>query len=183
MSILAVIVVVLLVLGAAGIAAWSSARKKQTERLRERFGPEYDRALSSAENRVVAEKELSGRERRVESLPIRELEWGERAAFDADWQIVQGRFIDDPSYSIGEADLLVQELMEARGYPVTTFFQVAADISVNHAGVVRNYRAAHAIAESDARGTATTEDLRQAMIHYRALFSDLLGEPALAGRR
>jgi hypothetical protein len=178
--IIGIIVIALLVLGAVG---WVSARKKKTEHLQERFGPEYDHALSSTGNRSEAEKELAERERRVEKLQIHELEIGDRQSFAAEWQVVQGKFVDSPEQAIRDADSLVQKVMERRGYPMGDFEQMASDVSVQHAGVVRNYRAAHATAESAEDGMASTEDLRQAMIHYRALFADLLGEPVGAAHR
>jgi len=179
--IVAIVIIGLLAIGV--VALWMSSRKKKTEHLQERFGPEYDHAMSSAGKRSEAEKELAERERRVEKLQIRELDSGDRQSFTAEWQVVQAGFVDSPVQAIKDADSLVQKVMDRRGYPVNDFEQMAADISVQHGGVVRNYRAAHAIAKSSEDGMASTEDLRQAMIHYRALFADLLGEPVGASRQ
>jgi len=179
--IIGIIVIALLVLSA--IVWWMSSRKTKTEHLQERFGSEYERAMSSTGKRSEAERELAERERRVEKLHIRELDAGDRQNFSAEWQAVQGRFVDSPAQAVREADGLVQKVMDRRGYPVSDFEQMAADVSVQHGGVVRNYRAAHAIAESADDDLASTEDLRQAMIHYRALFADLLGEAVGAAQR
>jgi FtsZ-interacting cell division protein ZipA len=172
--IIAIVLIALIALGA--FAWWSSSRKKQTEHLQEKFGPEYDRALASSNKKSEAEKELTEREKRVENLHIKELEPGDRQSFASEWQVVQAKFVDSPVQAIKDADNLVQKVMDRRGYPVDDFEQMAADLSVQHGAVVRNYRAAHTIAEEAKDDRANTEDLRQAMIHYRALFSDLLGE-------
>jgi hypothetical protein len=123
----------------------------------------------------TAEAELEDRRRRVEQLQIRPLPRNERERYEAAWYQVQGRFVDDPAGAMAQADLLVGEVMQARGYPMGDFETRAADISVDHPQVVENYRAAHAIALRTQGGQATTEELRQAMVHYRALFADLLG--------
>ncbi len=151
---------------------WMAMRKRRTEALKERFGPEYDRTLREHGNR--AETVLAQREKRVERFPIRELAADERERFITEWRTVQTRFVDDPNGAVADADELVSRLMQTRGYPMSNFDQRAADLSVDHPRVVENYRAAHEIALRHRRGEATTEDLRQAVIYYRSLFDDLL---------
>jgi hypothetical protein len=153
---------------------WFDLRRRHSDALRARFGPEYNRAVASSGSITHAEASLEARARRVEALHIRNLAPDDRARYSAAWRRVQERFVDDPSGAVTEADRLVGEVMHARGYPVGDFERRVEDISVDHAGVVMNYRAARDIAEAHARGEATTEDLRQAMVHYRALFDDLL---------
>src|SRR5690606_4603545 len=121
------------------------------------------------------ERQLREREQRVEKLHIKELDKNQLESFGRDWRNVQNHFVDDPEKSVIEADVLVQKVMDARGYPLAGFERQAEDISVDHPEVVKNYRAAHEVADASRKHEATTEDLRQAMIHYRALFSDLLG--------
>jgi hypothetical protein len=165
------LVVLLLVVGA---VAWTMMQKRRTEELRQRFGPEYDHAVEQIGDQRQAEAELAARQKRVERLNIQPLEPAERDRFVAAWRSTQARFVDEPTAAIAEADRLVAEVMHARGYPVGDFEQRAADISVDHPIVLENYRAAHTIALANDRGQASTEDLRQAMVHYRALFEDLL---------
>jgi hypothetical protein len=157
------------------LVVWSSMRKRRSEELRERFGLEYDRAVEEHQDRRSAEGALKEREERVEALQIRPLSAEQRGRFDEGWRSVQAQFVDDPTGATTAADRLVAEVMEARGYPVGDFEQRAADISVGHPQVVEHYRAAHQIALRNERGEASTEDLRQALVHYRALFQDLLG--------
>ncbi len=171
------IIIVLIVLGVIlvlGIALWIAARGRR-ERLQERFGPEYDRAVGQAGSPRKADSELAARERRREKLDIRPLDPARREAFAARWQTVQARFVDDPRGAVGQADQLVGEVMRERGYPVEDFEQREADLSVEHAEVMDKYRAAHGISMAADQGQATTEDLRQATVHYRALFDRLLG--------
>jgi hypothetical protein len=179
-----VAVIVLLVL--AGGAVWFFSQRRRTERLASRFGPEYQRAVEETGDRRAAEKVLEEREKRVSQLEIRRLSPEEHDRYVTDWRSVQARFVDDPSGAITEADRLVEQLMEARGYPVGDFEQRSADISVDHPQVVEEYRAADEIATKHAQGNADTEELRQAMVHYRALFEDLLetepSEPVEARR-
>jgi hypothetical protein len=156
-------------------------RRRQTDRLRQRFGPEYERTVREAGTVAKAEAALREREVRVERLNIRRLSTDDAARFSSAWRDVQTRFVDDPHRAITEADHLVGEVMHARGYPVGDFDQRVNDISVDHPKVVTNYRAARDIAQNHARGRASTEDLRQAMVHYRELFNDLLEtEPVAA---
>jgi hypothetical protein len=152
---------------------WS--RRAQSEHLRDRFGPEYDRAVEARGDQAKAEADLAAREARVKKLDIRPLEPAERREFSARWEQVQARFVDDPARAVTFADALIGEVMHARGYPVSDFDQRAGDISVDHPIVVDHYRTAHDIAVRHSRGDASTEDLRQAMIHYRALFDNLVG--------
>jgi hypothetical protein len=169
--------VVLIVIGAAiavVFALWFVQRSHRRKELKANFGAEYDRTIESADSRGAGEKELAQREKRVEGLQLKELEPRQMQHFGDEWKGAQGRFVDNPGAAIQEADGLVQELMSARGYPITNFEQQAADVSVDHPAVVSNYRAAHAIAEEHAVAPASTEDLRQAMVHYRALFEELL---------
>jgi len=162
------------------VGAYVSMQRGRGKKLREHYGNEYDVALDNSKNKREAERELEERQKRVERLHIRELNRNERERFAEAWRTVQTRFVDDPSGSIDDADTLVQQVMDVRGYPITNFEQQAADVSVDHPDVVRNYRQAHAIAEASERHEATTEDLRQAMVHYRALFADLLGVSPVA---
>jgi FtsZ-interacting cell division protein ZipA len=159
---------------AIGVVVWFATRQRRTQQLKDRFGPEYDRTVRETDNRGRAESELQQREQRVEQLHIRPLEASERDAFAERWRSAQEQFVDDPGGAIKEADRLVSAAMQARGYPVSDFEQRAADISVDHPLVVANHRAAHEIALRNERGEADTEALRKAMVHYRALFEDLL---------
>lgn len=165
----------------AGIAAWLFLRKRRTEKLRTQFGgAEYDRAVKEDGSKRHAEAGLKERSERVESLPIRPLAPGDRVRFVDSWRRIQARFVDGPGGAVTEADQLLGDVMSTRGYPVSDFEQRAADISVDHPLVLANYRTAHEIAGRQTQGKANTEDLRQAMIHYRTLFEELVGEPELA---
>jgi len=166
---------IVIVAAAVAVIAWLLLRKRRTERLRDRFGPEYDRAVRDKGEVRKAEAALEARQARVARLHIRPLESADAARFSREWRSVQALFVDDPKAAITNADRLVGEVMHARGYPVGDFEQRVEDISVDHPDVVRNYRAAHDIALDHASGRTSTEDLRQAMVHYRALFTDLLG--------
>lgn len=163
-------VAVLLILAIAGSRM---SRRRRTTRLREGFGPEYDREVSRM-GRGKAESELQHRQKRVEQLEIHELTREQATGYSSDWEAVQSRFVDDPAMAVSRADELVGRVMRDRGYPVGNFEQRLADVSVDHPDVANNYRAAHATAAKNDSGGATTEDLRQAMVHYRSLFQDLL---------
>lgn len=165
--------VAIVVVLAIGLAAWMMSKKRRSERLREGFGPEYDREVDRA-GRGKAESELEQRQKRVEQLNITPLSSQQAVGYQRNWDEVQSRFVDDPSGAINAADDLVGQVMQARGYPMGDFDQRIADISVDHSGVANNYRMAHAIAGRNREGAATTEELRQAMVHYRSLFQDLL---------
>ena len=173
------LVIVALVLG--GAIAWYVLRRRQTH-LRDRFGPEYDHVVEATGDRRQAESELLRREERVKKFDIRNLSSEERSRYAEDWRKVQARFVDTPALAVAEADELVTDLMRARGYPMVDFEQRAADVSVDHPQVIEHYRAAHSLAIRSERGTVDTEDLRQAMVHYRALFEDLLEAPVRDGR-
>jgi hypothetical protein len=160
------------------IALWAVYQVRTTRRLRSRFGPEYDYTVQRNGDRRRAEAELTDREARVKKLQIRRLTREERERFSEEWRRQQARFVDDPSATLTAADELVAEVMTTRGYPAGDFDAHAADISVDHAHVIGQYREAHAIAERNRAGRAETEDLRQAMICYRALFEELVGVPA-----
>lgn len=172
-------VIVILSVAVLCLAGALLLRNRRTDRLRRRFGPEYDQAIKENVDKSHAEAALEQRERRVERLRIRPLKPGETAHFTEGWRKVQARFVDDPGGAVADADQLLGDVMSTRGYPVGDFDQRAADISVDHPKVVENYRAAHRIALLHAHGEARTEDLRQAMIHYRTLFMDLVGKPEL----
>ncbi|MBV9271024.1 MAG: hypothetical protein JO165_08020 [Candidatus Eremiobacteraeota bacterium] len=168
------IVIAVVIIAVILIAVIASQRAKSA-RLQHRFGPEYDRAVEDTGDRAAAEKELASREARVRKLHLEELPAGARDRYAEEWRTVQTRFVDQPQSSLGEADKLVSNVMRDRGYPMEDFDQRIADISPDHPAVVENYRAAHAIATRSETGEVTTEDLRQAMVHYRTLFNDLLG--------
>lgn len=168
------IVVAIIVVAAIAAAAWMYMEKQRSRRLHARFGPEYERAVEEHGPRGAV-AELEHRQKRVEAFDIRNLTSAERDRFSEAWRVQQTRFVDDPRGAVAEADRLCGDAMRARGYPVTDFEQRAADLSVDHPRVVEHYRSAHAIASKHERGGATTEDLREAMVHYRALFEDLLG--------
>lgn len=155
------------------LIAWAVSRRRRTELLQNRFGPEYERTVRQI-GTARAEADLIEREKRVEKLSLRELTSEERERFVTEWRAIQSRFVDAPEQAMNEADRLVDQLMQARGYPVADFEQRAADISVDHPRVVDNYRAARHIASRYQRGEATTEDLRKAILYYRSLFDDLL---------
>lgn len=173
------VVAALVVIGAIA-AVW--ARQRRTAGLRERFGPEYERTVAERDKRREAERELADRERKREQLDIVPLSAEARAKYSDSWRNVQTRFVDDPAGTVGDADRLVTDVMRERGYPIDDFDQRAADISVDHPEVVENYRAAHSIYVNHERGGANTEDLRQAFVHYRALFEELLEERVPAGQ-
>jgi hypothetical protein len=166
------IVIVLIIVFA--VALYLRKRRKTTEGLRTRFGPEYDKAVLTHGSERKAEAKLADRETRVEGLKIRELGAAERERFIADWNAVQSRFVDHPRGAVTEADELVSSLLKARGYPVADFDQRAADISVNHPRLVDYYRSAHGVAVRVGKDEASTEDLRNAMIQYRSLFDELV---------
>jgi hypothetical protein len=175
----AVVIVVIAVL------AWLYVRKRRntTASMRQKFGPEYDRAVLTHGSEKKAEAKLADREKRVEKLNIRDLDPTEHERFSKQWEAVQSRFVDSPKGAVAEADDLVSTVMKARGYPVSDFDQRAADVSVDHPRVVENYRSAHEIALRVGKDQATTEELRTAMIHYRSLFEELVQVPAAVERK
>jgi hypothetical protein len=167
-------IIVLVVIIAVVVAILVRERRKKTERLRARFGSEYERTVLERGSERNAQAALAAREERVESLHIHDLAPAERERFLNEWQLVQSRFVDHPRGAVIEADELVASLMNARGYPVADFEQRANDISVNHPRVVENYRSAHTIAQRPTSTEITTEDMRTATLQYRALFDELL---------
>jgi hypothetical protein len=151
-------------------------RARRSQQLREGFGPEYERTIAETGDRRAAENELSERRERRAQLEIRELDPEARDRYAERWRAAQRTFVDEPAAAVAEADHLVAEVMHERGYPVDEDFERrAADVSVDHPAVVENYRAAHAISTRAGRDDASTEDLRQALVHFRALFAELLG--------
>src|SRR5436305_10072501 len=173
-AILVVVVVIAIIVVAA--IGYVSSRKRRSRKLREHFGPEYERVVKQEGDQRKAEGVLEFREKRREKFKIRPLSPTDRASFDVRWREVQARFVDDPRGAVTVADSLVTDVMQARGYPIGEFDQRAADISVDHPLIVENYRAAHDIAMRHSTGKASTEELRQAMVHYRLLFQELLDE-------
>ena len=168
------ILAIVVIAAVAAIIAWAVMQRQRTQRLRQRFGPEYTRTVNEMGGRTKAESELAKREERVARLNITPLTPADAARFSQEWKALQSRFIDNPKGAVAEADHLVRELMVKRGYPMGDFERRSADISVDHPGVVTSYRAAQAIAVRDARGEADTEELRKAVVHYRTLFDELL---------
>lgn len=177
-----IIAAAVIVVAVIAIAARMWSRSRRSEHLREQFGPEYDHTVEEKGDRSKAEAELAAREKRVSKLEIRPLEPAARIGFVERWKEIQARFVDDPPRAVAFADALLAEVMAARGYPVKDFDQRAGDISVDHPHIVEHYRAGHDIATRYAQGHATTEELRQAMIHYRVLFDELVNETASAER-
>ena len=180
-----IVLVVAVVILIIAVLTWVYVQKRRstTAGLRQRFGPEYERAVQKHGSEREAEAKLGDRQKRVEKLNIRDLDPIERERFSKQWASVQSRFVDSPKGAVAEADDLVSSLMKTRGYPVSDFDQRTADISVDHPRVVENYRSAHAIALRVGKDEATTEDLRTAMIHYRSLFEELVQVPTIVERK
>jgi len=181
-----IVLIVVVVLAAIGVGLYAWSRNRRTQELSGRFGPEYQRTVEETGDRTAAENELQARQQRVEQMEIRPLSAEQRDRYAQEWRTVQARFVDDPSGAISLADRLVEEVMRKRGFDTDADFdQRVADVSVKHAHVVDEYRQAHDIAERHAAGGVETEELRQAMVHYRAVFDDLLEvdsrEPATTG--
>jgi len=177
---------ILIVVAAAvvvGVVVWAGTRSARSRQLQRRFGPEYDRTVAASGSRGEAEADLQERRELRDRLDIRPLSEPARERYLADWQQVQSRFVDDPSGAVAEADRLVAVVMRERGYPVDDFESKAALVSVDHPDVVEHYRQGHDIFVSFDRGEAATEDLRQAMRHYRALFDDLLDDGTRRSQR
>ena len=169
-----IMIAAVVALGLVALGAWFFYQKKQSHKLQERFGPEYGRTVNELGSRTKGESDLKAREQRVERLDILALAPSEAARFTTAWQALQSRFVDNPKGVVVQAEQLVRELMEKRGYPMGDFERRAGDISVDHPDVVANYRSAQAIAVRDRQGAADTEELRKAVVHYRALFDELL---------
>jgi hypothetical protein len=170
------LVAILIVLVLLVVLALVAGRQRRSRRLKERFGPEYDRTVAEAGDRKAAESQLEERTARRERFDIVALDPADRARYVDAWRQTQARFVDEPAEATREADRLITSVMRDRGYPIDDFEQRADDISVDHPDVVQNYRAAHSVytKASDGNGGASTEDLRQGFVHYRALFSELL---------
>jgi hypothetical protein len=171
----ALIAVLVVVLVAVAVAALLLSRRRRTERLQQKFGPEYERAVTRTGDQRAAEAELAERAERRRELTIVPLDSAAHAAYQKEWKATQAKFVDDPGGATREADALVSRLMRDRGYPVDDDFdQQAAVVSVDHPDVVENYRAAHAVHRANEQGQAGTDDLREAFVHYRSLFAELL---------
>src|SRR5262249_2770109 len=167
------LILVIFILLVVGAGLWFYYERWKTRKLRVMFGPEYDRVLRETGDRREAEALLIDRKKHVERLGIRPLVGMARTRFTNRWHSCQATFVDDPQGAVRNADHLVREVMEIRGYPVGDFEQRVADISVDHPEVVENFRAAHEIAIREQRGEASTEDLRRAFVYYKALFEEL----------
>jgi hypothetical protein len=179
-----ILIVAAVVLAVAVIAFVASRRSRERHLgLKHRFGPEYDREVEKQGDVTKAERELIAREKRVKQRQLKPLLEADRVRFAADWRVVQARFVDDPASAVHDADDLIKAVMLARGYEIEDFGQRVADLSVEHANVVQHYRAARVLADANREGRANTEELRQAVVHYRALFSDLLEQPQPQDRR
>jgi hypothetical protein len=173
-------VIVVAVVVALALVAWSAFKARRRKGLQQRFGSEYDHTVADAPSRREAEADLAEREKRRDELEIRPLSPEAQERYASEWRQTQEHFVDDPAGAVGDADRLIQQVMRERGYPVDDFEQRASDLSVDHPEVISNYRAAHGISIANDRGKATTEDLRTAIVHYRALFTELLEEPERA---
>jgi hypothetical protein len=169
-----IVIVLVIVIAVAALVVW---RKRRSDQLKQRFGPEYDRAVLQHGDARHAESVLADRTKRVEKFPIRPLSPEDGNRYREKWEAIQRRFVDDPSVAVIQADKLVTEVMTTRGYPMSDFDQRTADISVNYPDVVQNYRSARDIVVRHDRGQSTTEDLRQAMVYFRSLFDELLDSP------
>jgi len=178
-----IVIAVIAILIVAG-ALWLYARdRSRTADLRRRYGPEYDLALKRYGSRRKAEAELLQREKSVQQLPIHDLDPAEREHFSERWKLVQSHFVDSPQGALAEADELVSSVMKSRGYPVSNLDECAAGIMVNHPAVAEDYRATRAISSRPGKGAASTEELRTALLHYRALFNDVIGARSLEERK
>jgi FtsZ-interacting cell division protein ZipA len=171
-AVIVLIIVILVVIAAVAVVAVRNSRRKK---LQNTFGPEYDRVVADSGNRADAEKELRERERRHAELELKPLSKESQERYSAAWEEVQIQFVDNPGEAVSTADDLVTRLIAERGYPTGDYDDQLANLSVDHARTLGHYRDAHAISQRNQSGEASTEDLRQALVHYRALFADLLG--------
>jgi FtsZ-interacting cell division protein ZipA len=171
-----IVILVVAVVIIVGVAWWLSSRRRRD--LHDRFGPEYERTVEDADSRRAAERELREREERREGLDIVPLDDQTRTYYATEWQGIQQRFVDAPAQSVAEADVLVMRVMRDRGYPMDDFERQAANVSVDHPDVVEHYRSGHTIAERSHTEQCDTEELREAVVHYRALFESLLEDRA-----
>ena len=174
MDIVAIAVIALLI----ALAAWFLLRRRSTQQLRSQFGPEYQRAIEESGGQREAESRLHARAERVRQYHLQPLTPEDQQRYAAAWRRIQARFVDDPKGAADRADELLAQVMSAKGYPTDDYEQRLEDLSVDHAEAVQEYRSAHDVTERHARGDASTEDMRQAMIHYRVLFDELLGGSA-----
>ncbi|MGW1541709.1 hypothetical protein ACWCPM_15985 [Streptomyces sp. NPDC002309] len=172
-TLLAIIIAIVVIIAVAAVAISLRMRRRK---LHERFGPEYERTVEDADSRSAGERELRAREKRHEALDIKPLDSGVRDRYTRDWTSVQEEFVDRPEDAVHDADRLVTSLMHDRGYPTQDFDQQLKDLSVQHSRTLEHYRAAHDVDELSVRHQATTEQLRGAMVHYRALFDELLSD-------
>ena len=172
------VLIAIAVVAVLAVVVWQARARRRTGRLQQQFGPEYDRTLGTTDSKREAEAELQAREERRQQLEIRPLSQAARDRYLQSWQSVQRQFVDDPRGAVAGADSLIKSVMTERGYPVDDFDQRSADLSVDHPQVVENYRHGHRLAQASADGSDSTEGLRQAMRHYRALFDELV-EPAV----
>lgn len=172
-TVIGITLIVLVVLVAVALLVRKSLQRK---RLRDKFGPEYDRVVQRTDNRMAAERELVEREREHSKLELRPLTPVTRDSYERNWARIQEQFVDSPAAAVGQADRLVTDLMAERGYPTEGYERQASLLSVAHGRAIEHYRRAHAISQRQQRGEASTEDLRNAMVHYRTLFEDLLGD-------
>jgi hypothetical protein len=179
-TLIAVVVIAVIIIAA---ILFLAMRKQRTARLRSRFGPEYERTVDDVGDRHKAEHELHERQRRVARFEIRPLSVSQRDHFVERWRVIQAEFVDQPKQALAQADDLLTDVMRTRGYPVENFEQRSADLSVDHPSVVQHYRAGRELAILHRQGEANTEDLRQAMIHFRALFDELTDDAANDARR
>jgi len=182
-SVIVPIVIAIAVIVVLAVILIAISRRRSSDRLRSDFGPEYERVVEGADDRREAEAELRERQRRVSHFDIRPLTPSEKDRFVVEWRAIQAEFVDAPKAALAKGDDLLTEVMRARGYPIEDFDQRAADLSVDHPTVVQNYRSGRDIAWRHRQGRADTEDLRQAMIHYRALFDELVGDVAAGAQR
>jgi len=182
-TMMAIVIVIVVAVVMVLAAAWLMQRRRRTTALRQRFGAEYDRVLQSRGTMADAERELQDRQRRVEALSLRPLSHEDAEAFTASWRTVQATFVDDPRRAVIDADRLIEDVMRARGYPVDDASRRLDDLSVDHAHVIDHYRAGREIVQRHEHGDASTEDLRQAMVHFRALFDELVAAQRRTVRR
>lgn len=172
------VLIAVAVVAVLAVVVWQALSYRRTSRLQQQFGPEYNRVVNESDSKRDAEADLQTREERRRRLEIKPLSKAARNRYVQNWFDVQAQFVDDPRRAVAAADMLIQSVMAERGYPVEDFDQRAADVSVDHPQVVENYREGHQLAQASAEGGSSTEDLRQAMRHYRALFDELVESAA-----
>jgi hypothetical protein len=180
MSTGAIIILVVAVVIVLALAGWLAFERFRSTRLRERFGPEYERALADGQSRRAAERALAEREKRHRRLDVKPLPRTVRMRYEQQWILIQQRFVDEPSKAVSDADNLVTVVMAERGYPTEGYEQQLSDLSVRHGPVLDHYRSAHDIQTRHEETPVSTEELREAILHYRTLVRDLLGEEPVA---